>query len=379
MDNNNAPPGAPEKHDFADANNKTTDKAKNADSTPAIATTGWAINTLAILAIFASLYLASSLLLPLILSMLLALLLSPVVTRMAKLGLPRPAGAMLIITALGGSIVTGSYFLIAPASAWIEQIPGAINSLQTELSPITQQIKDVSEAAEKVDNLGEDEQQARQRLVQVEGEDLRDAFLERAQAFVLGSVVLFFLLYFLLAGSDRLRRNVLEALPDKASEDRALVIMRRMQNEISRYLLSISIINVLLGSVVAALCWQFDLPNPLLWGAMAATLNFVPYIGPVVGLLVITAVSIVTLPEPQSLAVPALFFLITSLEGQLITPTVLGRNLSLNPIFIFLALIFWGWMWGVIGALLAVPIMVTLKITCDNVPRLKPVGMVLGR
>ncbi len=185
--------------------------------------------------------------------------------------------------------------------------------------------------------------------------------MKQAQKFLLGSVIVFFLLYFLLAGSDRLRRNTMRALPDSTSERRVMVILRRLQKQISRYLLSISLINLLLGVVIAGLAWAFDLPNPLLWGAMMAFLNFVPYLGPFVGMAVITAVSIVSLSPPQSFLMPVLFLLVTSLEGQMITPTILGRNLSINPIFIFISLTFWGWLWGIIGALLAVPIMVSFK------------------
>ena len=316
---------------------------------------------------------------PLILALILGLLLAPLVTRLANWGVPRPAGALVIILGLSGSLVAGTYFLAAPASAWIEQIPSAVNSLRIELAPITRQLEDVSKAAKEVKDIGDTEKKARRQLVDVKGKDLSEAFLKQAQKFILGSVVLFFLLYFLLAGSERLRRNTINALPDSTSEHRVLVILRRMQQQISRYLLSITAINIILGMLITGLAWGFDLPNPVLWGAMAALLNFVPYIGPVVGLLVLTAVSIVTLPEPASLLVPGIYFLITSLEGQLITPTILGRNLSLNPIFIFVGLIFWGWFWGVIGALIAVPLMVSFKIICDNVPRLNPVGMVLGR
>ena len=341
----------------------------------------WALNTLAILAILGALYLASSLLLPLILASLLALLLTPLVGWLETLHISRPAGAAIIVLGLGGSVVVGGYFVATQASGWVEQVPGAVNALQREIAPIRRQVESVSDAAEKVGAIAQnsDSDHDPARLVQTKGTDLRDDFLAQIQRFLLGAVVLFFLLYFLLAGSGRLRHNVVLALPDATSERRVFVIMRRMSREISRYLLSISVINTALGGVIAGLSWYFGLPNPVLWGAMAGLLNFVPYIGPTVGIVVMTAVSVTTLDGPQALAMPALFALTTSLEGQLITPTILGRSLALNPIFIFVALIFWGWLWGVIGALLAVPIMVSTKIICDNVPRLRPIGMVLGR
>lgn len=191
------------------------DKASVIGAAKAMPMTGWAINTLAVLAVLGMLYLASSLLLPLVLSMLLALLLSPVVTLLSNWGLPRPAGSLLVILTLGASIVGGTYMLAAPASDWVEQVPGAINSLRIELAPITDKLEGVSEAAKSVEKIsdGDGEGQAPRKLVQVEGKKLRDAFLKKLQTFLLGSVVLFFFLYFLLAGAERLQRNTSAPCP----------------------------------------------------------------------------------------------------------------------------------------------------------------------
>ncbi len=139
----------------------------------AIPITGWAINTLSVLAIFAIFYLSSSLLLPLILATLLSLLLTPLVSRITNWGIPRPASALIIILGLSGSLLSGIYFLATPASSWIEEVPGAINSLQVELAPITRQIEDVSEAAKQVEDFADSDKQAAGQFVQIDGEDLR--------------------------------------------------------------------------------------------------------------------------------------------------------------------------------------------------------------
>lgn len=121
------------------------------------------------------------------------------------------------------------------------------------------------------------------------------------------------------------------------------------------------------------------LPNPILWGVTVALLNYIPYLGPLTGLVLLTFVAVMTFDEIGQIAlVPATFLCLTTLEGQLLNPMILGERLNLNPVVVFLSLLFWGWLWGALGVLLAVPILVTLKIVCDHVERLAPLGEFLG-
>ncbi|MAA75748.1 MAG: hypothetical protein CMN28_13700 [Salinisphaeraceae bacterium] len=337
----------------------------------------WPEVTLASLGVLAALYVARSLMLPLVLALLISLLLAPLVSLLARWFVPRGLGAALIMVALAGVLILGGYLLADPAQRWIDQAPRAINELQQKLAPITQKLNSVSEAAVDATTDGQATED-----VDVEtgsGLSMRDAFLQQAREFGLGFVLFFFLLYFLLACSDQLKRNLMRALATEKNRQRVLGVLQSMQRRISRYLLTITVINSVLGALVALLTWWFDLPNPLLWGVVAGTLNFVPYLGPMVTLTVLLAVAITSLPTASAVSLGLIFFALTSLEGQLITPTIVGRNVALNPVFVFLALIFWGWLWGVIGALLAIPIMVSCKIVCDEVPRLKPLGIMLGR
>lgn len=353
----------------------------NWPAAPTASVRGWSLSTLAVLAIFYTLYFASELLLPLILALLFAVLLSPIVLALGRWGVPRPLAAFLLVFSLTGVLVVGVSLLANPAADWLYKAPEVAAELQRKISPLRRAVEQVSQAAQEVEQMASvDKQGDVATEVELKGPSLRDWALQRARVLLLSTTMVVFLLYFLLATGDRLLRNTLHALPSWSTKRRLVVVARHLQREVSRYLLTFTIINIVLGLLVTLLTWSFGIPNPLLWGTLAGLLNFVPYLGPAVTLVILAAISVLSLPDPgQAALVPLIFFILTSLEGQLITPTILGRQLSLNPIFIFAGLIFWGWLWGIVGALLAVPIMVSLKIVCDHLRPLRPIGVIMGR
>lgn len=353
----------------------------NGERKPVRPVSSWALNAIALLGIFYTLYFARDVLLPVVLAMLFALLLAPLVAWLRRWGVPRPLGAFVLVFSLGGIVVLGIGLLAQPVAQWAQKAPQMINELQWKLYDITSKIEEVSEAAKEVEKMtGPEDADSTREVVKVQGVSLRDRVLEQTQAFLLGMFVVFFLLYFLLAGADRMWRNSLRALPTYSSRRRLVRVTRRMQREISRYLLTVTAINIGLGALTAALTAAFGLPNPLLWGVMVAALNYIPYLGPAVALVVLAVVSLLSVPATGlALLVPLLFLLLSTLEGQVITPTAVGRSLALNPVFVFIGLFFWGWLWGVIGVLLAVPIMASIKILCDHIQPWRPIGVMLGR
>jgi predicted PurR-regulated permease PerM len=160
---------------------------------------------------------------------------------------------------------------------------------------------------------------------------------------------------------------------------RAVRIARAIQSNLGRYLITVSCINAGLGLITAAAMHLFGMPNPVLWGVMVAILNFMPYLGAALSLGVLTMVAFLTFDSlGQILAVPAAVFVLTALEGQILTPVLTGRRLMLNPVAIFLSMLFWGWLWGVVGALIAVPILMVVKVLCDHVDSLAPIGEFLS-
>ncbi len=330
-----------------------------------------------VLAFFYALSAAAGFFMPVVIAFLLNFLLKPPVRALERLRVPVPLGAALVLLALAGSVALGLYYLSGPAAAWVEEAPGTLRQVEYELRGIT---ASVEEATQQVQALTSSEEGEAQRTVQVEHAAASSVLLNQTQAFLTGAVIVFFLLYFLLASGDLFLRKLVHVLPMLRRKRIAVEIVHGIENDLSTYLFTYTIINACLGTVVGFGLYLLGLPNPALWGLMVAALNFVPYLGPLGGVTIIGLVAFVSFESTaKALAAPALYFTINALEGNLITPLILGRPLRLNPVAIFLSLIFWSWIWGIAGALLAVPLLVTLKIVCDHVATLAPLGELLGR
>ncbi len=185
--------------------------------------------------------------------------------------------------------------------------------------------------------------------------------------------------YFLLAGGDHFLQNLVQMLPRIRDKVNAVRIVRTVQEEVSHYFLTVAAINALLGLAIGLLCEYFDLPNALLWGALVTLLNFLPYVGP---FLVFVMLSVVSAAHFSSLgevaALPLTYAVITVLEGHLITPMLVGKRVALNPVVVFTGLLFWGWLWGVAGMVLAIPLLLVAKIWAQHTPALAPWAEFLG-
>jgi predicted PurR-regulated permease PerM len=216
-------------------------------------------------------------------------------------------------------------------------------------------------------------------VVEVKNHDAMNTLVSGTHTLLAGLGLAALALYFFLGWGDLFLRKLIRALPTLTEKKRAAEIARETQRQISAYLLTITLINALLGAAVGGAVWLLGVPNPALWGAMAFVLNFIPFLGPLTGVVVLGVVALATLPGlGHALLVPAIYFLLHSVEANLITPLALSRRLTLNPLAMFLWLSLWFWLWGIPGALLAVPMLQTLKIFCDNLPPLACVGRLLG-
>jgi predicted PurR-regulated permease PerM len=187
------------------------------------------------------------------------------------------------------------------------------------------------------------------------------------------------LLFFLLASGRLFYEKLVRILPTMTEKKRAIRIVYAVEEEVSSYLLTITAINAALGVVIGSVMWALGLPNPILWGVMAAALNFIPYVGALVGVFVVAVVALVSFESPgAAILPPVLYFVCTTIEGQFITPALLGKRLEMNTVAVFLAVAIWGWLWGVLGALMAVPILVSLRVMCDHFESLSAVGEFLS-
>jgi predicted PurR-regulated permease PerM len=187
------------------------------------------------------------------------------------------------------------------------------------------------------------------------------------------------ILFFLLATGDRLLRGLLEILPRFADKRQALEIANEIQRNIGGYLLTISLMNSLVGVVTGITMWSCGLGDPILWGSMAFLLNFVPILGPLTGIGIFLMAGIVALDWPWYALLPALIYTIVHIcEGEIVTPLLLAKNFTLNPVIVIVSLFFWHALWGIPGALLALPLLATFKIVADRLEPLRPIGHVIG-
>lgn len=338
-----------------------------------------ALTGLFILALFYTLYLGRAFFLPITLAVLLSFLLSPLVRWLKKLRIPEGLGAAVVVFGLLGLLGLSVYELAGPAYNWMTQAPRSLRKVEDKLRALKKPVQTVSKATEQVEKItkvGGGQEPAR---VTVSTESLGERVFSQATDFVSNGVVMFILLYFLLAAGDMFLRKLIKVLPSLSDKKRAVEIARQIETEISAYLATITLINAILGLAVWGIMSLIGLPNALLWGVLAFVTNYIPYLGAIVMISVLAMVGFITFDDlPHALMAPGAFVGLNLLESYFLTPMILGRRLTLNPVVIFLGLTFWGWLWGITGAVLAVPIMVVLKIFCDHSEPLAPIGEFLG-
>jgi predicted PurR-regulated permease PerM len=339
--------------------------------TRSVATTG-----LFLLAIFYTAYVVRSLLLPFVLALLLSYLLRPIVRFLAKAKIPPIIGAAVLLLALVATIVYGFSLLAAPAAGWLEKAPYSLHQLEQKLLPIKKPMEKVAQASGAIENLATTKDaQAKTQTVEVKQHSLADKLVVQTPELVISALTMLILLYFLLAYDGVFLAKLIKLMPTLADKKRAVSIAHEIEGQVSRYLFTITVINCCLGVAVGTAVGLLGMPNPVMWGVMVAILNFIPYLGALTGIVCMTLAAILSFPSASyALLIPAAYFILASLEGNFITPLVMGRSLTLNPVLVLLSLTFWGWMWGIVGVILAVPILAAFKIFCSHIEPMEPLA-----
>src|SRR5579864_6478266 len=318
-----------------------------------------ALTGLFVLAIFYTMYFMRSILLPLVLALLLSYLIRPIVRAFARTRIPPPVTAAAILLSLIAIVAYGLSFLATDAAAWIEKAPYSLHQLQSKLLPLQQPLQKVSKASGEIEKLATPaDGGSKPAVVEVKTHPIANVLYGRTPEFMVSGVLVIILLYFLLAYDGVFLTKVVKLLPTLADKKRAVSIASEIETNVSRYLLTITLINIGLGIAVGTVAGLLGLPNPLMWGAMVAILNFVPYLGALTGIVCMTLGAMLSFDSlGYALIFPATYLIVATLEGNFITPWIMGRSLTLNPVIVLLSLIFWGWMWGIAGIILAVPIL----------------------
>ena len=306
-----------------------------------------------------TLYFAADLVLPILFAVYLSLVLSPVIIGLRRVGLPDWLGAAVVLFGLLASLFTGFHLLAEPASDWVSRIPSAVREIEYRVWPFRETIEEAKEASEKINQLARVSPQD-ERSVVVGDASLSDLLLSYTWQTIAQTGITLALLFFLLSGG---RRAVTDILKRVARQDRRRQLSQlfiSVQTKAAHYLATVALIQFTVGCLTAAAMAAWGMPNALLWGALAFVLGFIPYLGPVVTTGAIGIASLMTFPDWLSILAPPLTYAaITASEGYFISPTILGRRFTLHPISVFLSMLAWTWLWGVAGALLAVPILIT--------------------
>ena len=338
-----------------------------------------ALKGLFLIASFYTLYFARDLILPFVLALLFNFLLRPVVRALKKIKIPELAGAALVLMALLGSAGYGVIRLSGPAAEWINKAPESLHQIESKVGFIRKPLESVNHAVEELKRIARMDDE-RKPEVEIKPPGITDAVLSGTREVLVKSSVMFILLYFFFASGYLFLRKVIKLFPELQEKKRIVRITREVEHHTSRYLYTVTVINFSMGMFVALGMYLIGMPNPLLWGVMAGFLVFLPYIGGLMGISIVTLVAFLTFDSiGRVLLAPAIYIGLEIIQGQLVTPMVLGLRFTLNPVAIFIWLIFWGWMWGIVGAMLAFPMLTIFKILCDHVRPLTPIGEFLGR
>ena len=324
----------------------------------------WGLFVIALGGVF---FIAQSLLIPIFLAVFIALTLYPLVTFLFRNRIPRPIGSALIMIISTTLIVAALNYLAEPAGVWIERVPVEVRLLERKVRAVKKSIKSVQKTTEKINQITEIQPENKNKVKVVEKQDLFSSLLDNTQAFVLGILIFYVFLFFLMAYGEKLLRQISKYQQQPGNKSRIMRVSYEAQQQASRYLLYITLINITLGIVTGTALWLLGMPNPMVWGASTTILNFIPYIGPAINLSIVALVSLMTFDAAYAIALPPLTVLLLNiLEGQLIQPLIVGKMLIINPIIVFLFILFWGALWGVAGVFLAVPILVVIKTILDQ-------------
>lgn len=337
----------------------------------------WPLVGMFILLAIAALKIGSALVLPIVVSVLFAFLLGAPVRWLRRHGIKEGIGAGIVVFGTVAALGISIYFLSGPASEWLERAPQSLAQAERKLRRLTKPFEAIQQTAEKVEQVAAPGAKDAPRV-----EIAEPGIMKRVQgtgiAFGGAALTVVFLTYFLLATGELFRQKLAAVLPGRRERAKVVEALGEIELQMSRYLFLTTVINTVVGLLTWIFLAAIKMPNAALWGALAGVLNFIPYVGAIVTIALIGIAALVSFDgSNQALIAAGGFFVINMIESNLVTPAVLGRRLPLNVVALFVGLLFWGWIWGITGAVLAVPLTVMLKIICDHVEGLENVAVFL--
>lgn len=335
-------------------------------------------STFTTIAIFVIAYFARDLILPIMLGFLFALTLSPINRFLQRKGLPAALSAAILILMATASIGSAVYFAGGTVRSWTEDAPNIARELQSKLSGVQEAIEAVKDASSQVEEMTAAPADGPQEVVVQQPGLLNSAVTVVASSATSIGVALILAL-FLLASGDLFYVKLVQAFPKLSEKKKALSTVYDIERRVSGYLLTITVINAGLGLAVFAALWLVGLEYAYIWGIAAFLLNYLPILGGVIGTVLVGVHSVIFFDSlSYALLAPIVYQALTSIEAQFVTPYLIGKRLELNIVAVFLTVVLWAWLWGVAGALVAVPFLLVFKVICDKIERLNVIGNFLG-
>jgi predicted PurR-regulated permease PerM len=332
-----------------------------------------------IIAFVYALYFARDFFMPVVLAFLLALTLSPIMRFFLKRGVPAVASATLLVLFSATAIGITGYLVSGPVADLITNAPSIGREVTERLSELRKPFDHLLRISSQVDHMAEATEEPGVQKVVVAQPGIISRAAGTLMSVATSIAVTFVLSLFLLASGTMFYEKIVQSFTRLTDKKRALRVVYDVEREISRYLFTIALINFGLGVAVGLGLWAIGLPNPFVWGIAAGLLNFLPYVGAILTIFGVAAISLVSFDTfSYALLAPAFVLLCNIIEGHAVTPFVVGRRLELNAVAIFIAVAFWSWLWGIVGALIAVPLLVAIKVFCDHFEGLNRVGNFLS-
>lgn len=325
----------------------------------------------------AGLQFASSLLIPIVVAVLLSLLLNPLVRWMCRYGVAEPAAAAIIVFGTVILIISAVMVLSGPAIEWLRGAPSTMERVEDKLRSI-EPLSAIQATAASLAHLAGGTDSSAATIQVVPPGPLQGMGWTTAHV-VGGILTIIFLTFFLLSSGSMFRRKVAYLVPGGTQRTRIKRALFEIEQQMSRYLLINTLISIGFGLGTWALLEVIGVPNALLWGTVAGLSNFIPYLGAAATVILIGIVTLATFDGTQETVLACGGFLLLDLiKGHFVSPMVMGRSMPLNTVAVLLSLLFWGWVWGIMGVIVAVPLTVMIQVICSHTERFRGVGIVLG-
>jgi predicted PurR-regulated permease PerM len=330
------------------------------------------------LLVFYFLYFASPILIPIITALLLSMLLAPFVRLLEWVRVPRALGSLVVVVVAVGALFGIAASLRGPVQSWLTE-PQRFSRLEEKLRPIAAPFERFQYATEQLEKATAPRDGPPVQKVEVTRPGLAGLLSTGIGHAASTITAVIGLLYFFLVSGDTFLRKLVLVTPALKDKKRAVEIVRNIETDISFYLVMVTAINIAIGLIVMATTWALGISDPILWGTLAAVLSFAPYVGEFAIVVLLSLAGILTFDSlVHALVAPAIYFVLMTVCWQGVVPFVVGRRMTLSPVAVFIMIIVLGWMWGVIGALVAVPVLASLKIICDRIRSLHPIAEFLS-